>query len=513
MRFQNRGINSRRLIANSISVWRYMLVLIMATGLLVFSSSAFALPLLGSTFDAGDGTQEGAPQDWTDFTSLLCGTQPCLTTIEDLINDDHFSPAGKQDEPDKWEHTTNKNQQHNPAKDNILTAWHIVDDPYFYVSFAREKPQGNTELSIELNQTTQTFINSKQTEVPCRQDGDLLVRYDVDSQLVPVDLKLWTSATTLTVNGLECGLEGQFDSIASDVSSENWVAAMNTSPIVHFLPSTNPKILSATQLRSRLFAEAALNIEGLQTELEGLFPTRGCPTYSQVWFHSASSNAGVSNRDMKDFVAPQPVTLHQCATGPTQPPIPPIPPEPPVTEPEEPDDGDILGLGGQPVVPAAGTPAPVASAAPAEPSQEPDQEGTATLSRMPVCPTRIFTVSVTGENMEQATFFLDGKKLKRVKAGASKSKQAKSATRKNRRAAARKKARRRAAHNRSNRRWVSARSSQNRISLGINARTLRSGTHSLRVKVKFTDGTTPETKTLRAKVTKCPPTTLPLFTG
>ena len=497
MRFHSRGIERMYLFVRCPFVRRFLAVFAIAMGFSwsSFSAQGHAQPLTGSNFDAGNGVQTNfspGARDWRNFALVeqLCSggaQQPCLTFIEDLTSDD-FTRGSKQNMPGSWQFGQFPPRARAPW--DIQTLWHIVDDEFFYTAFHRSLPKSNSWLAIELNQAGPT--SSGGIEVPCRSTGDVAIAYE--SKTLISELLVWESTV-----GEGCATEGQF-TVLSRETEAMFVAEMNNGAIINFLPPqgtiTTPSTISKGQ-----FGEAALNIDAVQDAVETQFPVQGCPDYSHIWAHSATSSSGSAS--MKDFIPPEAVTLHACPTVP--------PTEPPTPEEPDEDEGEILGLGGQPVIPAAAlvTAAPVTPAAPA-----PEQEGTAKLSKMPVCPTRVFTVTVRGEHIAQATFFLDGKKLKRVKASASKATQAKSATSKNRRRAVmRKKSRRRAAWTRSNRRRAVAHRSQNRIALRINARTLSTGTHSLRVRVRFTVGTTPETKTLRAKVTKCPPATAPLFTG
>jgi hypothetical protein len=160
----------------------------MALVALALPSTALAIsptpaPLPGSDFQGGDGDQDdpdgpGGLRDWQSISAQV------VTNPDDDLADTAFAGGSKETEPIDWDFETVAGGV-TPGKTNILAAWsytdQTTDDTFLYLAFKREDSTGNTFLTFELNQRTDTWVNANGETIPCRTDGDVLVSYEVAS--------------------------------------------------------------------------------------------------------------------------------------------------------------------------------------------------------------------------------------------------------------------------------------------------------------------------------------------
>jgi hypothetical protein len=286
-------------------------------------------PLTGSTFQGADGNQRTPLPGDPDYVALPArtdwqtyATSPRLSTLPDGSGlQDRWFFQGKEQEPDSW---TFQQDTVSPGKADVLGAWSLTDpvssNVFLYLSFFRAAAGGTTFYDFELNQLTSTWTNSKGTVVPCRQDGDIIVSFELQGGAGDVGVQAWRWQSTSP--GPAACPEGKVGTwtpsgLLSTDAMGNTIAqgAMNTGPIANYLdfdpdgdgdPSTNPSPTEFTTADT--FGEAALNLSKV---LAGLNGGDSCFNFGQLQMHTRSSAPFTS--DLKDFIAPEPIIARSCA--------------------------------------------------------------------------------------------------------------------------------------------------------------------------------------------------------
>ncbi len=427
-------------------------------------AGATTAPLPGTTFQAGDGDQEatGGLRDWATVAPSPGGTTP----DPPASGPDMFGEGSKEQAPGDW--TLVGREPSN--KFDFLAAWARTesgDREDLYLAFRRDSPNGNTYLTFELNQDTRRWDNDGRAStpaVPCRQDGDLLLSYEIEpggqAEPDPVTVRLyrWHEATADAVTG--CSRTGTVTggAVLNSPAGAHPLAqgAINADgPIANHLDTDGDGRADTPSLPRGTFAEAGLNVTAAAAEL-GL----GCAAFGQVQLHSRASVS--IDSAVKDYVAPVPLDLDTCRTpeppGKEPPPVKPPasspppagPPALPVARPRPAAQGQVLGVSQRPVA------------------------GRARLRGASGCVHRPFRAVVSGRQIRRVTFFVDGRRVARRTA-------------------------------RGNQRSFSARIRPARAALGVHRVTAR-------VVFRAASGTRP--RTLLLSFQRCAPTVVsPRFTG
>jgi uncharacterized repeat protein (TIGR01451 family) len=261
-------------------------------------------PLLGSSFQGGDGDQDdqGRYVDWQGYQAAgRVGHSP-----DPNAADSAFVSGTEEDEPGEWDLTTESGGV-SPAKSNILDAWSAVDQPaadtFLYLAFTRESANGTTYVAFELNQDARLWDNGR-AEIPCRRTGDLLVVIAAHGSDIEVVLERWTTTANDAHTG--CARRGHLTRETS-VASADAQGAVNTGPITSRLPGFHAP--GSTIAEAGVFGEAALDLSSL---MERAFDDR-CFRFDSIWMHSRSSLSESSN--MQDYVAPRRLAARTCAAS------------------------------------------------------------------------------------------------------------------------------------------------------------------------------------------------------
>ena len=255
-------------------------------------------PLPGSSFQGGDGDQreENGLLDWD-------GVHARVVHNEDPNKEDTaFVGGSKEREPAHWILTAEAGGV-SPGKTNIRDAWSVVDQPggrtFLYLAFDRAAADGDTFVTFELNQSGRTWVNDKNSRIPCRRDGDVLVSYEISGNTREVVLRRWRTGVTDPQSGCDrTGTIQPLTRVRADVEAQG---ALNATAIANGLPGAGAAIAA---LR---FGEAALDLDALL----GPEFANGCFAFGSVWMHSRASNSPTSQ--MQDYVAPTPIDLRTCA--------------------------------------------------------------------------------------------------------------------------------------------------------------------------------------------------------
>ena len=262
-------------------------------------------PLPGSSFQGADGNQDDAPPlvDW----EARQASGQVRHSPDPNEQDTAFTGGSKELKPGDWGLTTEAGGV-NPAKDNIRDVWSSVSQPgtntFVQLGFAREKEEGTTFLTFELNRDARLWDNGS-ARIPCRRTGDVLVSYEAQGTDVDVVIQRWITETSDAGSG--CASTGRLDRYTGFTPNVDAQGAINDAAITSRLPGA----YDGTVPRRR-FGEAALNLarliaEGFDDE---------CLAFASVWAHSRSSTSEQSN--MQDYVAPQPLKVRTCAASGTK---------------------------------------------------------------------------------------------------------------------------------------------------------------------------------------------------
>jgi hypothetical protein len=162
-----------------------------------------------------------------------------------------------------------------------------------------QEPTGTTNMDFEFNQSTVTSGNGV---TPVRTAGDLLIQYDLTQG--GTNPQLFLSRWVTSGPSSQCEASNSVPCWGTRVNlSSAGIAtgSINTSPI----PAADSDGLQATTISPRTFGEASLNFSALTD------PTK-CTSFGSVYLKSRSSDAFTSA--VKDFIAPTPTNINNCAT-------------------------------------------------------------------------------------------------------------------------------------------------------------------------------------------------------
>ena len=363
-------------------------------------------PLTGTTFQAGDGDQEatGGLRDWATVAPSPGTTRP----DPPAGGPDMFGEGSKEQAPGAW--TLVGREPSN--KFNFLAAWARAESGSredLYLAFRRESPNGNTYLTFELNQDTRRWDNDGDAatpEVPCRQDGDVLLSYEIEpggtAEPDPVTVRLyrWHEATQDPVTG--CSRTGTMTggAVLNSPLGANPLAqgAINEDgPIANHLDTDGDGKPDTPVFGRGTFGEAGINVTGAVEQL-GL----QCGTFGQVQLASRAlgvdhlrgqglRRAGPAATSTRAARSRRPAARRRLRTlrRPTsrrRPPRPPVGRRPP-------------------------RPRPRRSSRCSRPSSRRTPRGRARLRGPSGCVYRPFNATVRGRQIRRVTFFVDGRRV------------------------------------------------------------------------------------------------------
>ena len=264
-------------------------------------------PLPGSLFQAANGEQEPTEaqfDDWAPFESAGRVVHAPDPNDEDTA----FKGGSKEDEPGEWDLTTEEGGV-DPAKDNIRDAWAAVDQPggrtFAYLAYAREKEEGTTFVTFELNRDSRLWNNGR-ARIPCRRTGDVLISFaPLGNRDALVVVSRWE--TTATDPATSCATKGTLTLATGLDDGVDVQGAPNDRSIANVLPGAYGATIPAGR-----FGETGIDLAKVLDDAFG----DDCLAYASVWMHSRSSDSESSN--MQDYVAPRPLDARTCAAAGTK---------------------------------------------------------------------------------------------------------------------------------------------------------------------------------------------------
>src|SRR5262245_19190551 len=261
-----------------------MLVALAATVVFVIGSSA---NLTGSTFEGKDGNlvvNTAGNKDWDNA--------PNLVTAQDLATgqgDNSFGQGTKEDNVNVTVVTGSiPNSKADLARFAVASEF-VNNKNFLYLAWSRENSSGTVNFDIELNQAAQPDLTTPGAKVLNRTSGDLLINYSFQggSNTPTLTKRSW--------NGTAWGPE-------SVISSANSEGATNSATV-----SENLGGRPAVNRPPQQFGEAAINLTDA-----GVFPPGTCEAFGDAYIKSRSSVSFTS--EIKDFIAPIPINISNCAT-------------------------------------------------------------------------------------------------------------------------------------------------------------------------------------------------------
>ncbi len=259
-------------------------------------------PLSGSSFAGGDGNLLTSPTtfgttDWQNVAKLRTGVD-----LASGSGDNSFGNGTKEDDPN----VTVVSGSIPPNKSDLTRFYEASEfangSNFLYLAWERTNNLGSANMDFEINQKPQPDLSTPGPKTLNRTAGDLLVTFDFTNGGGRPTLGLLKWVTTgptsqcFSSSSLPCwGNHVNLNSGDSEGAVNNLGAV--TDP---FQPGTN----NVGALR---FGEAAINLTAA-----GVFPQGTCEAFGSAFLKSRSSASFPA--EVKDFVAPVPVSISNCGT-------------------------------------------------------------------------------------------------------------------------------------------------------------------------------------------------------
>ncbi|KHK96219.1 hypothetical protein LK09_16450 [Microbacterium mangrovi] len=279
---------------------RLAIALAAAFAVAVITPAVAQANLTGSTFEGNDGNMVVDTSGHHDWANVSPNTG---TDIASGKTDNSFGQGTKEDSATPTVVTGSI-----PPNKNDLTRFYesseqvASGDIYLYLAWERLVNIGNANLDFEINQMTSPgFTGAPGASTITRTAGDLLINYDFGGSGTPtLGYSKWLTAaagnTASQCNAsstLPCwGLHTTFNSTVAE-------GAVNTGSIA--------ESIAGGTLGTGLFGEAAINLTAA-----GVFQQGVCEAFGSAFIKSRSSSSFTA--ELKDFIAPIPVSISNCGT-------------------------------------------------------------------------------------------------------------------------------------------------------------------------------------------------------
>jgi hypothetical protein len=268
--------------------------------------------LSGSTFAGGDGNLLATPTTFgsSDWSSV--NPTPGFDLASGK-NDNSLGQGTKEDDPNVTVVTGSI-----PNNKSDITRFYESDEVgsnghnFLYLGWERANVLGTANFDFEINQATQPDMTTKGDKTLVRTPGDLLVTFDFNNGggRPAIGLLRWlTGATTPVVPGFAmnvCFSSNTFPCWGDQVTldgSDSIGAVNNLDPVTDPLfPSGANYINPVPALQ---FGETAIDLT-----VAGVFPPGTCTAFGSAFVRSRSSSSFTA--EIKDFIAPVPVTISNC---------------------------------------------------------------------------------------------------------------------------------------------------------------------------------------------------------
>jgi len=277
--------------------------------------------LATSPFEGSDGNMivnTAGHTDWcTDFPAPTSG-QTCaapisgLRTLTDLPSggtDNSFTQGTHEDDPNVVIAAGSIPPNKNDLTRAYAASETISGETFLYLAWERQpNPNGSANIDFELDQNASPGDFTQPGNLTInRTEGDILITYDFGGSGTP-DLGLLTWLTTghgHTDN--DCEASGQ--------KLPCWGNRIDLSP------NSNPpaeagvnsgtidEVLAGGQLDAGSFGETKIDLSAIP----GLFTPNTCKAFGNMFVKSRSSGSSI-DAELKDFIAPAPVQVTNCAT-------------------------------------------------------------------------------------------------------------------------------------------------------------------------------------------------------
>jgi hypothetical protein len=268
-------------------------------GLLVTTSGpalAAVISLPGSNFeideDANLTVDNPAPSlDWANVAETRKADKPTGAT------DDSFGQGSKEDTPSPAVVDGSIPNNKSDLKTFGVYLESNASGKFLNVFWTRvQEPTGTTNMDFEFNQSSALSANGV---TPVRTAGDALIQYDLTSGGTHPELFL--SKWVATGPGSQCEANNTTPCWGTRVNlsdAGDATGSINTTPIT----AANADGLGA--LSARTFGEA-------QIDFSVLAPPGKCTSFGSAYLKSRSSDSFTAA--LKDFIAPTPTNLNNCA--------------------------------------------------------------------------------------------------------------------------------------------------------------------------------------------------------
>ncbi len=255
------------------------------------------LALPGSTFEGSDGNlvvNTAGNTDWSNAPNRVRGDD-----VPSGTGDNAFGQGTKEDDENVSVVTGSI-----PPNKSDLTRFYVANEfannsNYLYLAWERSNVLGSANMDFEINQKTQPNLTTTGPKTLNRTAGDLLITFDFTNgggNPVLGLLKWVTSGPTsqcFSRNALPCW--GNRVNLSAAGFAEG---AVNTSTV------DDP--IAGVSLPGLTFGEAAVNLTAA-----GVFGST-CEAFASAFLKSRSSASFPA--EVKDFVAPRPVSISNCGT-------------------------------------------------------------------------------------------------------------------------------------------------------------------------------------------------------
>ncbi|KRE21138.1 collagen binding domain-containing protein [Agromyces sp. Soil535] len=175
-----------------------------------------------------------------------------------------------------------------PGGDFLHMFWHRV-----------QEPSGTTNMDFEFNQST---VVSGNGVTPVRTAGDLLIQYDLSQG--GTNPQLFLSTWVASGPGSQCEASNNtpcWSTKANLTAAGDATGSINTSPIP---VAQSDGLTTVNPISPRTFGEASVDFSAIVGDDE-------CVSFGSAYLKSRSSDSFTAA--LKDFIAPAPTDLNNCA--------------------------------------------------------------------------------------------------------------------------------------------------------------------------------------------------------
>jgi len=259
-------------------------------------------PLSGSTFAGGDGNLLTSPTtfgttDWQNVADRHTGID-----LPSGGSDNSFGQGTKEDDPNVTVVTGSI-----PPQKSDLTRFYEASEfangsNFLYLAWERTNNLGSANMDFEINQKTQPNLTTTGAKTLNRTAGDLLVTFDFSNGGGRPTLGLLKWVTTGPTS--QCFSSSSLPCWGNhvDLNGTDSEGAVNNLGAV-----TDPFQSGTNNVGALRFGETAINLTAA-----GVFPSGTCEAFGSAFLKSRSSASFPA--EVKDFVAPVPVSISNCGT-------------------------------------------------------------------------------------------------------------------------------------------------------------------------------------------------------